>query len=208
MLRNIVVVLSSAVVALLLVAAGWAAGRFFAEEEDRACLFHDTPHNMIELGLDLDQSVPSSELGRLLAADIRERCPTSVCAGTALSPREEKLVVYVKGGLEALPEDFGPRAKELGSEIRIVPTRFSSDEIQAFITQIAETNERRILSLTPDVRANGIVVGLSDYDPLNTVLIHPMDLISVEARAAVEQVMAAGVPVEFLPADKDHLPKW
>ena len=208
MLKNIAVVISSAVVAFLLVAAGWAAGSFFAEQESKACLFHDTPHDMFSLGLDMDQTMPSSELGRLLEADIRERCPASVCAGSALSPREEKLVIYVKGGAEALPEDFGQRANDLTSEIRVAPVRFSAEEIDAFMQQIAETNERRILSLSPDVRSNGIVIGLADYDPLNTMLIHPMDILSLETRKVVEQVMAAGVPVEFLPADKDHLPKW
>lgn len=208
MLRNIVVVMSSAVVAFLLVAAGWAAGRFFAEEENKACLFHDTPHDMFSLGLDMDQSGTTSELGRLLDADIRERCPASVCAGSAVSPREQKLVVYVKGGLDALPEDFGKRAKELGSEIRVAAVRFSAEELQAAISQIQQAQDERILSVAEDIRTNGVVVGLADYDPLNTVLIHPMDILSFEARAVVEQVIASGVPVEFLPADKNHLPKW
>lgn len=208
MFRNAVVVVSSAVVALLLVVAGWTAGRFFAEEEGRACLFHDTPHDMIGLGLDMEQNVPASELGRLLVADINERCPTSICAGSALSPREEKLVVYVKGGLEALPEDFGQRASELAAEIRVVPVRFSADDLEGFISQIADANESRILALSQDVRVNGIVVGLADYDPLNTVLLHPLDILSAETRSIMEQVMASGVPIEFLPADKEHLPKW
>ncbi len=207
-MRNIAVVVSSAVVALLLVAAGWAAGRFFAEQESRACLFHDTPHDMFSLGLDMDQSGMESELGRLLEADIRERCPASICAGSARALREQKTVVYVKGGIDALPEDFGQRAKELGSEIRVMAVRFSEEELQAAIIQIQEVQDPRILKVAVDIRANGIVLGLADYDPLNTVLIHPMDILSVEARAVVEQVMASGVPVEFLPADADHLPEW
>lgn len=208
MLRNIAVVLSSAVVALLLVAAGWAAGRFFAEQENSACRFHDTPHDMYSLGLDMEQSLPSSELGRMLEADIAQRCPASVCAGAAAAPREGKLVVYVKGGLDALPEDFGQRANDLAGEIRVSAVRFSAEELQAAINQIQQVNDERILSLAIDPRSNGIVIGLADYDPLNTVLIHPMDILSSEARVVVEQVMAAGVPVEFLPADKDHLPQW
>lgn len=208
MMRNVAIVMSSAVVALLLVAAGWAAGRFFAEEENKACLFHDTPHDMFSLGLDMEQSGVTSELGRLLDADIRERCPTDICAGSAVSPREQKLVVYVKGGAEALPEDFAQRANDLASEIRISPVRFSADDLQAAISQVHETQDERILSVGMDVRANGIVVGLADYDPLNTVLLHPMDILSVDTRARVEQIIASGVPVEFLPADKEHLPKW
>lgn len=208
MLRNIAVVVSSAIVALVLVAAGWAAGGFFAEQEHKACRFHDYPLDMISLDLDMEQSSMGSELGRLLEADIRERCPASICAGLARSPREQKLVVYVKGGVDALPEDFGQRAKDLGSEIRVAAVRFSMEELQAAISQIEQVQDERILNVAADTRANGILIGLADYDPLNTVLLHPMDILSVEARAVVEQVMASGVPVEFLPADEEHLPEW
>lgn len=208
MLRNIAVVVSSAVVALLLVAAGWAAGGFFAEQEHKACRFHDYPLDMFSLGLDMEQSGMASELGRLFEADVRERCPASVCAGSAMSLRERKLVLYVKGGADALPEDFGQRAKDLGSEVRVVAVRFSAEELQAAISQIQQVQDARILSVAADTRANGIVIGLADYDPLNTVLLHPLDILSVEARTVLEQVMATGVPIEFLPADEEHLPQW